>query len=91
MALLEAIVLNVAVVARPVGDIPSVLDHGQGGTLVNSVDPNEFAETLLEYQHDKERFLAQTRIAHANVTGKYSSDVNGNDYVKVYREILQQK
>jgi len=91
MALLEAVVLNVAVVARPVGDVPSVLNDGQGGRLIDSADPEEFAGVVLEYQRNKEDFLARAHIAQANVISKYSSVVNGNEYLKVYREILYQE
>lgn len=47
IVLLEALYLGVPVVARRVGGIPEVIEHGTNGLLVDSPDPHVLAEACL--------------------------------------------
>ncbi len=54
IVLLEALHLRVPVVARRVGGIPEVVQHGISGLLVDTPGPQAFAEACVELLRDKD-------------------------------------
>lgn len=91
MVLLEAMALGVPVVARDVGGIREVLDHGTTGVLVPSVDVEKLAEPCLMLLRD---LAMRTRIAQnaqAAVVEKYSAEANAAQILSIYRSLLLSK
>jgi L-malate glycosyltransferase len=54
IVLLEALHMQVPVVARRVGGIPEVVEHGMSGLLVDSPDPRALAEVCIKLLRDPE-------------------------------------
>ena len=48
----EAMAFGLPVITRPVGGIPDVLINGDHGFLVESLEPEDFAECILRLQRD---------------------------------------
>jgi glycosyltransferase involved in cell wall biosynthesis len=82
--MLEAMVLGVPVVARDVGGIPEVLQHGINGVLVRSADPDALARACMQlYWSNRVR----TRLAEAasHIADCYSAEKMADKVVQLYR------
>ena len=89
-SLLEALFLQVPVVARPVGGIPEVVEDGVTGFLVDSGDPAALAETcLFLLAHDDLRRQAAAEGARA-VEGKFSIEATARETAALYRRLSEQ-
>lgn len=85
MNLLEAMALEIPVVARAIGGIPEVLEHGACGTLMHSLEPADYVETMLAYRNAPDTFRAKARRARTRVAQHYSSTVCAERYRHLYR------
>ena len=85
---LEALAIEVPVVATSVAGVPRVLENGQNGFIVRSGTPEELAgaiSLLLGDEHLRERF-AQT--GRRTVEERYSFRVRMEKVKQVYDEVL---
>lgn len=87
MVVLEAASIGLPIVARAVGEIPAVLDHGRGGELVESAEAEAFVD-ILRRQLDQPA-AAESKAAHArqHVLRHYSAAACARRYVAVYESL----
>ena len=89
MILLEAMALEVPVIAHAVGGIPTVLDQGKCGVLVTEHMPSAYANAIYQLIHDpKLRHTCVTNAA-SRVKKRYSSTHNAQAYHMRYKRLIQ--
>ncbi len=84
MNLLEALSLEVPVVAHAVGGIPRALDNGHCGTLVHQQRPEAYAEAVQAYVQHRTAFIQKTKEGHALARARYSALANANAFKSLY-------
>lgn len=87
MVLLEAMALEVPIVARPVGGIPEIIQDGVTGALVCSSDAGAIAEACICIL--KNRALADTlgKAARQSVMVNHSAQKNAEEILQLYRSL----
>jgi glycosyltransferase involved in cell wall biosynthesis/protein-tyrosine-phosphatase len=87
MALLEAMALQVPVVATAVGGVPEVVQHGVSGLLVAPEDPEALAAACLTLTRDPDR--ARWLIARSRqvVRESFAVERNGQELLLAYRSL----
>lgn len=85
MNLLEAMALEIPIVAHAIGGIPAALENGAGGTLLNTLEPADYVETILAYRKAPDALRAKARRARTHVAQHYSSTVCAERYRHLYR------
>lgn len=85
IVLLEAMEAGVPIVATRVGGVPSVLDDGRGGLLVDPGDWRALASGMRRCLED--RALASQRAAHSRVavSSRFSSLAMARRYIELYQ------
>jgi glycosyltransferase involved in cell wall biosynthesis len=88
LALLEAMLAEVAVVATDVGSVAEAVQEGQTGLLVPPDDPAALAHSIRNLLADAElrRTLAQNARRH--VLGRFTADHMTRSFESLYRELL---
>ena len=87
MILLEAMALEIPVIAHAVGGIPELLDHGTCGILVQNHSITGYAEEILRTIREPERRVITTENALNRIKANYSAEQNANAYCMKYAEI----
>jgi len=88
MVLLEAMALQVPVIAHNTGGIPELLDQGACGILINNQDPPEYTRAAM---HLKENPGLQAQIVEKalnRVTAKYSAKKNAQACLAEYTSLI---
>ncbi|MPY87966.1 MAG: glycosyltransferase [Luteitalea sp.] len=87
IVLLEAMQAGIPVVATKVGGVPSVLDEGRGGFLVEAGDWRALASAMRRGIAD--RSLASQLAAHSLATqsSRFSSQAMATRYLELYHEV----
>ncbi len=80
LSMVEAMACGRPVIARRRGSVPEIIEHGQTGFIVETVD--EAAQAI-----DRLGELDPARIRR-NVEQRFSRERMVDDYIKVYREVL---
>lgn len=88
MVLLEAMCLQVPVIAHAVGGIPHLLDNNQCGTLIQKQTPKAFAQAIIELIQSPEKYQALSKNALNRVKNKYSSKQTAANYINTYKQII---
>lgn len=88
MALLEAMLAGVPVVATRVGGMPSVLEEGKRGRMVDPHDPKGLAREIETLLMNPEEARQMAIDASAFIRTEYSSAKMALQTEKVYREVL---
>jgi len=88
---LEAMALGVPIVARDVGGIREVLDHGVTGILVPSADIEKLTEPCLMLLHDRPLRTRIAQNARTAVVQKYSADANAAQILRLYHSLVLSK
>ena len=84
---LEAMALGVPVVARAVGGIPEVIEHGVNGMLVDSADPGDLASACLSTL--AESAARERMIARAHQSAQlYSCQHNATAVLRLYSHLV---
>lgn len=86
ITLLEAMCLDVPVVAHAVGGIPKLLDRGQCGRLVTKQNPSAYADAIRQQQQDPNTPLLTTAARH-RVSTHYAAASVARSYANIYREL----
>ena len=87
MAVLEALFLGAAVVARRVGGIPEVIEDGVTGILVDSSEPQALAEACLRVLVD-DALRGDMVLAGTNrVADKFSAEHSATETIELYRSL----
>jgi glycosyltransferase involved in cell wall biosynthesis len=88
MVLLEAVAMEVPVVATEVGDIPKLIIDGQSGTSIPKENPGAVADALRKLHSEPEFARALAREAHQMLVRKYSSEAMHRRYDAIYRDLF---
>jgi glycosyltransferase involved in cell wall biosynthesis len=88
MTLLEAMAASKPVIATRVGAIPSVINDGKNGLLVNAKDPESLRNAIASLLSDPERCQRMGDQAHAWVRQNYTSEAMALKYREMYEEVL---
>jgi len=88
MVLLEAMALEVHVVARAVGGIPEVIEQGVSGVLVNSSDPTALADSCLKALDDREQSRQMTEAAKRKVQEQFSAERTAGEVRLLYNSLV---
>src|SRR5438105_4238795 len=89
LAALEAMAVEVPVIASRVGGLPEVVDDGETGFLsaVGDVDKMASDAVRLLTDHDLRREMGQR--ARVSATSRYSTDLIIPQYIKFYERVLR--
>ena len=87
LSILEAMAMQVAVIASDVGAVSQVVESGKTGYVVKPGSASEVAKYIKKLATDP-KLLHDTKIASRKaVEKKYSNIVLGENYKKLYREV----
>jgi N-acetyl-alpha-D-glucosaminyl L-malate synthase BshA len=87
LSILEAMCFACPSVARSVGGIPEVVEHGVTGLLAESDDPNELARAVEELINDAGRRAAFGRAGQQRAKERFSADAIVPQYEALYRRV----
>jgi len=87
MVLLEAMALQVPVIAHAVGGIPSLLENGSCGILVRDQTASAYAREFIRLADSDEMRIAIKKSALERVTSHYSASQNASAYLSEYISI----
>jgi len=87
MILLEAMALQIPVIAHAVGGIPVLLDQGTCGILVYEHNAAGYAEKIYQLAENPELRSMIRKNALARVSTCYSAENNANNYLLEYSSI----
>ena len=88
LAALEAMAVQVPVIATHVGGLPEVVDDGATGFLSAVGDVDKIANDAARLINDKQLRRQMGRRARASATSRYSTDLIIPQYVEFYERIL---
>lgn len=88
MVLLEAMALNIPVMSTNVGGISDVLDAGECGTLIDCDSIEGFVSHLIDYTLNSDEYMAKANKAYLKVVNHYSSDINSQKHIELYKEVI---
>lgn len=88
MVVLEAMAMELPVVAAAVGELPEVLAHGDCGTLIHRAEPEAYAAAMRKFMHDPAPFRLKAAAAKSRVDEKYSASACARGYVHEYASVL---
>lgn len=89
MILLEAMALQVPVIAHAVGGIPRVLDQGNCGVLVSDHKPAAYADAIHALATMPETRRQLSSMAFDRVKRFYASEINAKAYHATYQRLIQ--
>lgn len=84
-AVLEAMMAGLPIVARPVGAIPEMVEHGVNGLLVGS-DDRELADAITELLDDRPRLAAMGAASRARAVERYDATTSTGQLVEILAE-----
>lgn len=87
MVLLEAMCLQIPIIAHAVGGIPNLLNYGKCGTLISNHTAEAFAEAILNRVKQPEKHLKLAAKAYERIKNNYSASHNASAYLDVYKRI----
>ena len=89
MILLEAMALQIPVIAHAVGGIPTLLDQGACGVLVREHNAPGYGDEIYRLAHNPEICSAIRQKALTRVSTYYSAEKNAGDYLLEYRSLRE--
>ena len=89
ITILEAMQAEVPIIASRVGGIPSVLENGKTGILVEPGNPNALANAIDQVLSDQRGSIQMGKHARDAALTKYSSRRMAEEYQRVYNAILR--
>ena len=88
LAALEAMAVQVPVIATRVGGLPEVVDDGETGFLSAVGDVDKMAGDAVRLINDKQLRRQMGRRARAAATSRYSTDLIIPKYIEFYERVL---
>jgi glycosyltransferase involved in cell wall biosynthesis len=89
LAVLEAMMVGLPIVATDVGDLRSTLP-AQADALVPSCRPDELARAILELARDPARRRAEGEANRAKALGEYTAESFGSGVAAVLQQVLRE-
>ncbi len=87
MILLEAMCLQLPIIAHATGGIPHLLDQGRCGVLVQNQTAKAFAEAMVKLINQPGQYQQLAQLAFEHVNQNYSARSTADAYLKVYKEL----
>jgi len=91
LSVMEAQAAGIPVIASRVGGLPSLIEHGRTGLLVEPSSSDELAEAIIEMMNDPGKRAECARQARCFIKKEFSADQMGNETIKVYQEAREGK
>ena len=88
MVLLEAMASGLSVIASEVGNIPEVLENGRCGMLVEPGREHRLANAMIELLSSGEKRGHYGKLGRSRVAAHYSSARMAENYLRIYRALL---
>jgi glycosyltransferase involved in cell wall biosynthesis len=91
MVVLEAMALNVPVIAHAVGQIPDVLENGLCGSLVTEQQPQAYAAVAAQFISCSDDFVLRAARAAERLATCFSADACARKYLAAYLGLLEHR
>ncbi len=88
LVILEAMACEVPSIATNVGGIPEVISHGETGYLVDLGDTETAAELAINLLNDSVKLNKMKKLAYERSKTKFSSEIILNQYLDLYKKVL---
>ena len=89
LSILEAMAMEVAVIASDVGAVSEVIDTGVDGYVVKPGNAEEIADRINQLVKDKSKLDTIKDRSRKKVEEKYSNIILGDNYKKLYRKVMK--
>jgi len=89
MAILEAMICGLIVVAPKVGGIPEIIKHNQCGVLFNERAPSETAGICVQLLDNVYTRTEMGRMAKKKIQDSFSASVMADSYVRQYMSLCK--
>lgn len=86
---LEALMCGTPVIGFPVGGIPEMIDEGVNGMVTKEISVTSLSDTINIFLNSMEKFDRGT--IRENAIQKYALQIQANNYISLFREILDKK
>lgn len=87
MILLEALALEIPVIAHNTGGIPEALQHGESGWLVDNHSPEGYAAAVKQIMNNKSEVAQKTHEGLKNLKANFGAESNRDTYQRLYEEL----
>lgn len=91
LVILEAMACEVPSIATNVGGIPEVITHGETGYLVDLGDTERAANYAVDILNDENKLREMSQLAYKRSKTKFHSETIVNEYLDLYRSVLNNK
>ena len=91
MVVLEAMILQRAVVSTKVGGMPEIIENDLSGLLVKPSEPQQLASACLELLSDRELAAKIGAAAQKRIETKFSISTQARRVADIYRELTKKK
>lgn len=88
LVILEAMACEIPVVASRIGGIPTVIENGRDGFLIEPSNLKELKDKILMLLEDERLAKRIGKNARSKVVKKFSVDKMVDDTIKVYEEVI---
>jgi len=88
MTILEALARGIPIIAPAVGGINEIITNGVEGFLIDSRNPDAFAEKCLLLRENKELREKMSRAARSRVESVFSAEKMAEKYYRLYRSTV---
>jgi glycosyltransferase involved in cell wall biosynthesis len=88
VSLVEAIYLNVPVLATDVQGNREIVREGENGIMVPTRDSQSLAEGIIEFYKNKEKYLTKARNAKDWLVSNFSRGDSFDRIFKLYKELI---
>lgn len=88
MVLLEAMSLQIPIIACAVGGIPNLLDHNKCGTLIHNCTPENFSQAIINLINHPEAHKQLSLQAFERVRQHYSAKHSAESYLNLYDHLI---
>lgn len=87
VVLAQAMAAGKPIVAVNATSTPFIVDHGKNGTLVDSLDPKNFAKAVIDLLCKKEALAGYSENGQRKAVKEYEWDVIAQNYENVFKEL----
>lgn len=91
MALLEAALRQVPIVASHVGGIPEIIENGRSGLLVPPRDSRALANAMMEVLSDEKRAERIAAAARETVVTEFAASTMARGYCSIYARLVDER
>jgi len=89
-AVMEAMAMELPVVATRVGGIPEMIENGRTGLLVEPASPEQLAEAICRALHDPVWAREAGQLARQRVLERYTLEKHNERMIALHHKVLSQ-